>query len=661
MFELSIVKKYLVPKKRQLSVSLISLMSIAVISLVVWLLLIFMSVTEGIEHTWLKKLTTLNSPIRITPTENYYNSYYYKIDAISSLSGYTSKSIGEKIAMQTANPHDAEEDEAVPHYFPKPLLDSNGEHIDLAREVFNAIEEIKEKAPELTATDYEITGGLLKLALQRPEMGDTQAFLTQVSYLSSFPKQIKAFEEMLLKPSSEDISHLLYLHPKKAGAIFSHIDTHSFTPSVDLVPPSLQLFHTGKEITAFATLEGGEVTKIVIPKKKGTRTPDGMEKITLKAERRVLKTSYPIRHHCPIFFDSPLIYQATKEGEALRGHAEVQGISFTEVYPIQSVKLVDFKVHKDFQKEPSIAPYWVYHLKDTKKQLLANQIPKSASGHRGILVAKNLKDSGVKLGDTGHISYQSVALSSVQEQQIPVVVTGFYDPGVMSVGARYIMLDPEVVTDISHSTNSMSLDPMMAGGIGVWFDDLKRTKEFASVLQKSLERRGVASYWKVTTFDQFDFARDLLGQFQSDRYLFTLVGLIILAVACTNIISQLLLLVNDKKKEIGILLSMGASKRSVALIFGTCGATLGILSCFIGVLFAFVTLANLEHLLGFLSLIQGRETFSKLLFGNALSGEMSHQALIAVVLATPIIPFFVGPIPAIKACRVNPSITLRAE
>ncbi|MCX6989569.1 MAG: ABC transporter permease, partial [Chlamydiae bacterium] len=77
MFELSVALKYLVPKKKQLSVTLIASMSVGVISLVVWLVLVFLSVTEGMEKNWLKKLTDLNAPLKITPTKKYFSSYYY--------------------------------------------------------------------------------------------------------------------------------------------------------------------------------------------------------------------------------------------------------------------------------------------------------------------------------------------------------------------------------------------------------------------------------------------------------------------------------------------------------------------------------------------------------------------------------------------------------
>ena len=76
MYEFFLAFKYLIPKKRSLSTALISIMSIFVISLIVWLVLVFLSVTSAIEKNWLKKLTSLNAPIRITPKDEYYMSYY---------------------------------------------------------------------------------------------------------------------------------------------------------------------------------------------------------------------------------------------------------------------------------------------------------------------------------------------------------------------------------------------------------------------------------------------------------------------------------------------------------------------------------------------------------------------------------------------------------
>ena len=106
MFEPYIALKYLLPKRKSLSSSIISILSLFVISLVIWLILVFLSVTMGIEKNWITKLTSLNAPLRITPTHNYYDSHYYKIDSISSESNYTIKNLKEKSLSFLSNPYD---------------------------------------------------------------------------------------------------------------------------------------------------------------------------------------------------------------------------------------------------------------------------------------------------------------------------------------------------------------------------------------------------------------------------------------------------------------------------------------------------------------------------------------------------------------------------
>ncbi len=113
-FELSVACKYLIPRRRQISVSIISLISILVIALVVWLIVVFFSVTDGLEKNWVGKLTSLTAPVRITPTEAYYNSYYYLVDGISDTSGYSNRTIGEKLDAENTDPYDPEFDQEVP-------------------------------------------------------------------------------------------------------------------------------------------------------------------------------------------------------------------------------------------------------------------------------------------------------------------------------------------------------------------------------------------------------------------------------------------------------------------------------------------------------------------------------------------------------------------
>ncbi|MFI5334575.1 MAG: ABC transporter permease [Chlamydiales bacterium] len=505
MFEFSVARKYLIPKKRQLSVSLIGLLSVLVISLVVWLLLVFLSVMDGIEKRWLDKLTTLHAPLRINPSGDYYNSYYYLVDGKSHASDYTYKTIGEKRSSPSSDPYSPEEDSELGDDLPAPARDADGNVKDPVKGVFAILERIKEKQTGFAFQDYEMSGGLLRLELLRQGENNTsqrtRSFLSQVSYFATLSKQNPALDTLLLPVTTREHNHQEFL--------------------------------------------------------------------------------------------------TTTLGAEMKGE--------------------------------------------------------------GLFLPKSFQDGGVLVGDRGYVSYPAATLGAVQEQRIPVHVEGFYDPGIMAVGTRCILAPPTVVRAIAISQGAYTLDPTLANGIQVWFSDLGKAVEIKHEIQKALQEAGLDSYWKVSTFREYDFAKDLLEQFQSDKLLFTLIGVIILIVACCNIISLLVLLVNDKKREIGILQAMGASPRSISLIFAFCGSALGILGCLIGTGCALITLHEIDAVVHFLSFLQGHEAFNAAFYGKTLPRELSMDALLFVLITTPILSLLAGLIPALKASRLKPAEILRSE
>jgi len=191
MFELFVACKYLIPRWRQLSVSIISVISVIVISLVVWLILVFFSVANGLEKMWVEKLIAMTAPIRVTPTEEYYNSYYFHVDSISEASDYTYKSIGEKRDSFAADPYDVEVDEAIPsHWFPSDR-NSDGSLKDIVKEAFVATEAI----PGVHASDFEMAMGNIRLRLARGGDGDGYGLMSQMAYLASFDAQNPALKK----------------------------------------------------------------------------------------------------------------------------------------------------------------------------------------------------------------------------------------------------------------------------------------------------------------------------------------------------------------------------------------------------------------------------------------------------------------------------------
>jgi lipoprotein-releasing system permease protein len=278
-----------------------------------------------------------------------------------------------------------------------------------------------------------------------------------------------------------------------------------------------------------------------------------------------------------------------------------------------------------------------------------------------VLAPKTYRDGGARIGDRGTLNFIASQGTFSVEQKIPIRVVGFYDPGIMSVGNKCLLVPSSITRLIHASTQTFSPDGTPTNGLFVWIDDFSKAKAFSNEIEKRLEHAKIAKYWKVSTYEDFEFSKDLMIQFKSDRTLFLIIASIILIVACCNIISLLVLLVNDKKKEIAILQSMGASFSSIAAIFGACGMAMGTLSCLFGSLAAVLTLHHIDGLVSILSALQGRAAFNPAFFGQSLPNQLSFEALLFVLIATPLLSFAAGIIPALKASRIKTADALRSE
>ncbi len=488
MFELQVALKYLVPRKKSLSTALISALSVLVVSLVIWLVLVFLSVTSGMEKNWLRKLTSLHAPLRIAPTEKYYRSFYYQSDALAEKADYALKTLGEKAASPFSLCYDESLDPEAPSFWLPLEKDSDGLMIDPVKRACRELENLAAQVPGFAFQDYEISGALLRIPLAQGTA------LSQMTYLLSFSERNPHLPSLMLTDT------------------LLHQENHAFNP---LLPP------------------------VFLPKS----------------------------------------YQA----------------------------------------------------------------------------------QGVKTGDSATLSFPSLTAASNQEQKIRVQVRGFYDPGILAVGNKCVLVPHEITRSIAAASQTISPDGTPTNGFFVWFKDLSQTEAVAKKIAESFETAHISSYWNIATYRDFEFSKDLLLQFQSDRMLLLLIASIILVVACSNIVSLLVLLVNDKKKEIATLQTMGASFWSIASIFGFCGFIMGTLGCLFGSLAALATLRHIDDLVALLSYLQGHSAFQPAFFGRSLPGELSSEALVFVCIATPLLSLVAGMIPALKASRVHPSLALRSQ
>lgn len=728
MFELSVACKYLRPRWRQLSVSIISMISMMVIALVVWLIVVFFSVTHGLEKSWIQKLIALTAPVRITPTAAYYHSYYYQIDGISSNSNYSLKTIGEKQRALQADPYDGNLDEEVPAYWVPADRRANGSLKDIVQTTFQAIGSLSQ-IPGIKAHDYETTVSNLKLRLVRnyPANGSqpNHSTLSQATYLGSLDADNAALSFALIPMKMTDLSNLynmLTIAPNNSidniseqpaqtgpGENFSNSDLSLDSISyLDQIPAKekMRRFFDSVAIRELKTADHGwalpssllpqsasfqacvmfardKIMRVIIP--QDASAVSKMQKQMESEGYTVRRAEVVVQNHqamikyehskelvsirnAPLVLQGDVAMRSTLVAESLENayhpgevqflvNLSVQGVDLSGVISYGTLQIAQADIKKQFHEVPSLTPFWLYSVGSDKNVQLF--IPSDAEMGEGILLPRSFRDSGALVGDRGVLSYYAPTLSSVQEQRLPVYVAGFYDPGIIPIGGKFVLANPEVINLVraSHEREESAL----SNGINVRFDNLEQAEDVKAALQEAFEREGIAQYWKIETFRDFDFTRDLIQQLRSERNLWTLIATVIIIVACSNIISMLIILVNDKKVEIGILRSMGASAASIAFIFGFCGVVMGVMGSVIGTLIAIVTLKNLQSLIDLISGLQGHQLFNPVFYGNTLPSELSFEALAFVIIATSLISLLAGIIPAVKAGLVRPSAILRSE
>lgn len=624
MFELLVALKYLVPRKKQLSVSVISLISALVISLVVWLILVFFSVTNGLEKSWVQKLVSLTAPVRITPTDAYYDSYYYRIDSLAEASNYSSKSLREKLAASTADPYDPDSDEEIPPFWPAKDHDAHGRLKDLAREAVLAAEEAG-----ANAAPFETSVATLRLNLKRE--GEKLSSMSQSAYLASLDPSNKDIHTSLLEPTVDDVDNLARQgYSLEGAAITALTPLHPYRIPEELLPKE-------GSATVVVVRKGDKALYAYLPATSGE-----VDSLAQILESQWKSWGAQVEKN-PIDFSLPLYLP---QGALLSVASEQEGV-FQIDAQFQDVRL----------KGPvSLDGLKVAACKGCKKP---DTHLKPLASAEAIFLPKPFREAGVRAGDEGVIAYTMPTTSTMQEQRIPVVVRGFYDQGIVPIGGRLVMARPELVANVMNAYDAA--ESSLMSGIDVRFEDFERADEVKSRILASLEERGVAPYWHVETFREYAFTKDLLQQLRSEKNLFSLISVVIIIVACSNIISMLIILVNDKKVEIGILRSMGASSLSIAAIFAFCGLTMGLAGSLLGLVLALLTLSNLDALVSLISFIQGHELFNSHFFGEVIPNELSGEALSFVITATVMLSLISGIVPALKACMLKPSQILRAD
>ena len=193
------------------------------------------------------------------------------------------------------------------------------------------------------------------------------------------------------------------------------------------------------------------------------------------------------------------------------------------------------------------------------------------------------------------------------------------------------------------------------GMVEVDVNDPDKVTETLAPLEPVVRGKGVIVDWRQMNSALFE-------ALEVERIAMFVVLCIIILVAAFNIASSLIMLVRAKTRDIAILRTMGASRRSMLRIFMTVGLTIGAVGIVTGAILGAVFLFFRQGVVNFIQLVTGQNLWDpSVRFLSELPSKTDPVEVAAIIIVTLVLTFFATLFPARNAASTDPVQVLRYE
>ena len=192
-------------------------------------------------------------------------------------------------------------------------------------------------------------------------------------------------------------------------------------------------------------------------------------------------------------------------------------------------------------------------------------------------------------------------------------------------------------------------------GVQLRLNDVQAARSVAGELAQSLTSSVIVRDWTRTNRNWYDAV-------QIEKRMMFIILTLIVAVAAFNLVSTLVMTVTDKRADIAILRTLGASPRSIMGIFIVQGATSGVLGTFSGVGLGLLVAYNIDVIVPAIERLLGVAFLPGSIY---VINHMPSQPLMSDVMPITLISLLLALLatlyPSWRASRVNPAEALRYE
>ncbi len=311
------------------------------------------------------------------------------------------------------------------------------------------------------------------------------------------------------------------------------------------------------------------------------------------------------------------------QGKALM----VYGNDQNEVVQVKGVKQDKFFV---FSQDPNKVTSGVF---DTS---VKNRRP-------GVLMSDGLMNNyGIRLNEELALLSARGMRRALTQISLPRIyrfqVRGTYSMTQVTSG-EVVIIDMVAAQRLFNARNKVS-------GIDIKLDKNENAEQVKSELSAKL-----GPDYKISTW--YDLQKPLYDVMYLEKWGSYIILMIIVIVAVLNILGSLTMIVIQKQRDIGLLISMGVSSDDIKKIFRKQGLYIGMIGCGIG--------GSLGFLLSWLQNKFGLIKLSSAFIIDAYPSEISAFDISVVLVASLLLCVLASWYPSIRASKIKPAEALRYE
>ena len=334
---------------------------------------------------------------------------------------------------------------------------------------------------------------------------------------------------------------------------------------------------------------------------------------------------------------------AVKKIRSVKGVKDVSPFIYTDVMITSSSTSVGSVLRGiDVNSEEKVTDLKKYLIKGSLSGLNAKNENEIVLGK---VLAQNL---GVSVGDRVTIISPEGRITpfGVMPKTERFTVCGIIDSGMYNYDSTFSFIS------VKNAQNFIGLSSKTVTGLEVKLNRLGSANALAKKIADKLNAGTAASSYYALSWEELN--KNLFSAIKLEKLTMFVILFLIVLVAAFNIISTLIMVVMEKRKDIAVLKSIGASSKDIMIIFIAQGLIIGSIGTALGLISGFL-IGYLEETYHIISLP------SSVYYITALPVRMTAGEFVIIGFCSIFLSFIATLYPSYKAGKIDPAEGVRYE